>query len=328
MSENRDMLPLPDAKDAKAHAAAWLERRDRADWNETDQAELDKWLAQSPGNLLAYWRVEAAWDNTNRLIAVRPFERRAAEPDRRAKWMSALAKLVAGCAAIAVLGGGFLLFTPHAKEQAYVTPIGGHEVVSLADGSQIELNTDTVVRTDVSPDHRFAAIDKGEAYFQIAHDAKHPFVVQAGQRRITVLGTKFFVRRTADRLEVSLIDGRIWFDANNRELQPQAMLLTPGDVAIATPNSVFLKRASEQQLTSELGWRKGVLIFDNTALADAAAEFNRYNTRHIVIADKTVAQLKVVGTFPKEDLSAFVDVAQEVFNLRVDRRGDAIVITR
>jgi transmembrane sensor len=328
MSEDREMLPLADAKDAKTRAAAWLERRDRADWSESDQAELDKWLAQSPGNLLAYWRVEAAWDNTNRLIAVRPFERRPPAPDTRGKWISALVKLVAGCAAIAVLGGGFLLFTPRAKEQSYATPIGGHEVVSLADGSQIELNTDTVVRTDVSPDHRFAAIDKGEAYFQIAHDTKHPFVVQAGQRRITVLGTKFFVRQTADRLEVALLDGRIWFDANNRELQPQAMLLSPGDVAIATPTSVFLKRASEQQLTSELGWRKGVLIFDNTALADAAAEFNRYNTRHIVIDDKAVAQLKVVGTFPKQDLSAFVDVAQEVFNLRVDRRGDTIVITR
>ncbi|HVT25997.1 MAG TPA: FecR domain-containing protein [Rhizomicrobium sp.] len=328
MSEDREMLPLADAKDAKTRAAAWLERRDRADWSESDQAELEQWLAQSPGNLLAYWRVEAAWDNTNRLIAVRPFERRPAAPDTRGKWMSALAKLVAGCAAVAVLGGAFLLFTPHPKEQSYATPVGGHEVVSLADGSQIELNTDTVVRTDVSPDHRFAAIDKGEAYFQIAHDTKHPFVVQAGQRRITVLGTKFFVRRTADRLEVALLDGRIWFDANNRELQPQAMLLSPGDVAIATPTSVFLKRASEQQLTSELGWRKGVLIFDNTALADAAAEFNRYNTRHIVIDDKAVAQLKVVGTFPKQDLSAFVDVAQEVFNLRVDRRGDTIVITR
>ncbi len=328
MSENRDMRLAADAKDAKVRAAAWLERRDRADWSEADQAELDKWLVQSPGNLLAYWRVEAAWDNTNRLIAVRPFDRRAPEPEPRGRLMSVLSKIVAGCAAVAVLGGGFLLLTPHAKEQAYATPVGGHEIVSLADGSQIELNTDTVVRTDVSPDHRFASIEKGEAFFQISHDAKHPFVVAAGNRRITVLGTKFFVRQSANRLEVGLIDGRIWFDANNRELQPQAMLLAPGDIAIATPTSVFLKRASEQQLTSELGWRKGVLIFDNTALADAAAEFNRYNTRHIVIDDKSVAQLKVVGTFPKQNLSAFVDVAQEVFNLRVDKRGDQIVISR
>ncbi len=58
------MRRLADAKDAKTRAAAWLERRDRADWSEADQADLDKWLAQSPGNLLAYWRVEAAWDNT------------------------------------------------------------------------------------------------------------------------------------------------------------------------------------------------------------------------------------------------------------------------
>src|SRR6185312_11285399 len=100
MSEDREMLPLADAKDAKTRAAAWLERRDRADWSESDQAELDKWLVESPGNLLAYWRVEAAWDNTNRLIAVRPFERRPPAPDTRGKWIAALVKLVAGCAAI------------------------------------------------------------------------------------------------------------------------------------------------------------------------------------------------------------------------------------
>lgn len=328
MSAPETTGPAVDVRAAKARAAAFLEQRDRADWSAEDQARLDAWLAQSPGNLLAFWRVEAAWDQTARLIAVRPFERRAVQHERRSPVLAALAKLVAGCAAIAVLGGGLLLLTPSPREQAHATAIGGHEIVSLADGSKIELNTDTRVRTDVSPDHRFAAIDKGEAYFQIAHDAKRPFVVAAGARRITVLGTKFIVRQSPERLEVSLLDGRIWFDAGNRKLQPQAVLMAPGDVAIATADTVFVKHASEQQLTSELGWRNGVLIFDNTTLADAAAQFNRYNTQQIVIADAAAARLKVVGTFPNQDLSAFVDIAQEVFNLRVERRAESIVITR
>jgi len=323
-----EMPPPPHAQNAKARAAAFLEQRDRADWGPDDQASLDAWLAQSPGNLLAFWRVEAAWDQTARLIAVRPFERRAVAPEQRGPFLAALAKLVAGCAAIAILGGGFLLFTPGTREQFHTTPKGGHEIVSLVDGSKIELNTDTQIRTDVSPDHRFAAIDKGEAYFQIAHDAKRPFVVAAGTRRITVLGTKFLVRQSPDRLEVALIDGRIWFDAGNRKQQPQAVLMTPGDVAIATASTVFVKHASEHQLANELGWRSGVLIFDNTTLADAVAEFNRYNARQIVITDKAAARLKVVGTFPKQDLNAFIDIAQEVFNLRVERRADMIAISR
>ncbi|HTO39819.1 MAG TPA: FecR domain-containing protein [Rhizomicrobium sp.] len=328
MSEPEMPGPTVDARDAKTRAAAFLEQRDRADWSADDQARLDAWLAQSPGNLLAFWRVEAAWDQTARLIAVRPFERRAVQPERRGTVLAALAKLVAGCAALAILGGGFLLFTPGTREQAHATAIGGHEIVSLADGSKIELNTDTQVRTDVSPDHRFAAIDKGEAYFQIAHDAKRPFVVAAGNRRITVLGTKFIVRQSPERLEVSLLDGRIWFDAGNRKLQPQAVLMAPGDVVIATANTVFVKHASEHQLANELGWRNGVLIFDNTTLADAVAQFNRYNTRKIVLTDSAVGHLKLVGTFPKQDLNAFIDIAQEVFNLRVQRRADMIAISR
>jgi transmembrane sensor len=325
MSEDREMLPLADAKDAKTRAAAWLERRDRADWSESDQAELDKWLAQSPGNLLAYWRVEAAWDNTNRLIAVRPFERRPPAPDTRGKWISALVKLVAGCAAIAVLGGGFLLFTPRAKEQSYTTPIGGHEVVSLADGSQIELNTDTVVRTDVSPDHRFAAIDKGEAYFHVTHNAQRPFRVFAGNRTVTDLGTRFSVRRDSERFEVAVMEGKVAFDPGKEQEKPIALL--PGDVVVATATKVSLTKKPSRALAESLGWQRGLLIFDNTTLADAAAEFNRYNGEKLIVA-KSAAHLPVVGTFRSNDVEAFARVTKEVFGLRFERHGAQIVIAR
>src|SRR3546814_18300530 len=82
----------------------------------------------------------------------------------------------------------------------YDTPVGGQRLIALADGSQIELNTKTVVRTAVSKTLRRVWLDNGEVFFEIAHDAAHPFVIFAGPKRITVLGTNFSVRRDGDKV--------------------------------------------------------------------------------------------------------------------------------
>ena len=72
----------------------------------------------------------------------------------------------------------------------------------------------------------------------------------------------------------------------------------------------------------------GLLIFKYTSLADAAAEFNRYNRQKIVIADPDAARLQIIGTFPANEVDAFIEVAQSVFRLHVEHRGDEIVLSR
>ena len=106
------------------------------------------------------------------------------------------------------------------------------------------------------------------------------------------------------------------------------MLLEPGDVAVATDRRISISKRTSPQLVRDLGWRRGVLIFDNTTLADVAAEFNRYNRQKIVIADAQVGRLMIIGTFPSNDLQAVINTAREVFNLRVSQQGDRIRISR
>jgi transmembrane sensor len=176
--------------------------------------------------------------------------------------------------------------------------------------------------------HRFVSIDKGEAYFEITHDARRPFIVAAGDRRITVLGTKFVVREDPKRFKVSLLEGHVWFDANDRSAQARSFMLTPGDEVVATANSLFLQRKPVRQLQSQLGWRNGVLVFKYTSLGDAVAEINRYNRQKLIVADPAVARLTIVGTFPINDVGMFVRANRELFNLHVVQRGDETVISR
>ena len=171
-------------------------------------------------------------------------------------------------------------------------------------------------------------LDKGEALFQIKHDAAHPFTVTAGDHKITDLGTKFLVRQDDGRLQVTLLEGRARLDSTGVWARHQSVELSPGDVAVATANSLSLIRKPEKALSEELGWRRGLLIFDRTSLADAIAEINRYNTQKLIIGDPSISKLAIDGTFPIHAVPDFTEVAQAVFGLRVEKRGDQTLISR
>ena len=311
-----------DASDIEASAADWLQRRNFWNWSKADQAALDAWLAQSMAHQLAYWRLEAAWDRTERLEALRTAE----EPAPQRKSWSLPLKIAAALAVTAAIGAGAAHYIMQPRDRVFTTAVGGREVVSFADGTKIELNTDTVLRARMTTDSRTIWLEKGEAYFQVKYDSKHPFVVFAGDHRITDLGTKFLVRRDPGRLEVALMEGRVRFGA--ADASPKSALLVPGDVVTATASTMFVTHRSQGSLARQLGWEHGMLVFDNMTLADAANEFNRYNRQQLVIADPGAARLTIVGTFHTTDVKAFIDVAQDVFRLRVENNGNQIVISR
>jgi len=316
------------AKAIKTQAAAWLERRDRADWSDADQAELDAWLAESTENYLFYHRVASAWARSQRLVVLRHPRPLSLKENTQSKLRPLLVTAVAISAAVAVLAVAGTLLFPSSARHTFVTPIGGHEIITLKDGSSIELNTDTVVRTDIGSDHRTAFIEKGEAFFNIAHDAGHPFTVTANNNKITVLGTKFSVRDEPDRVEVKLVDGKVWFTSDNGKTAARSALMTPGDVLVATATSLSVAKRTPAALANDLGWRRGLLVFHHSTLADAASEYNRYNTQKIVVADAAAARLTLSGSLPATDTREFLTIAEKFFGLHVQKYGGEIVISR
>jgi transmembrane sensor len=327
MSLNED-TNLTGAKAIKTRAAAWLERRDRADWGDADQAELDAWLAESTENYLFYHRVASAWARSQRLVVLRHPRPQALKENAQSKVRPLLVTAVAVFGVLAILATSGTLLFPLSERNTFATPVGGHEIVMLKDGSSIELNTDTVVRINVGSDHRIASIEKGEAFFKIAHDTSHPFTVTANNNKITVLGTKFSVRNDPNRVEVKLVDGKVWFTSDNGKDPTRSALMTPGDVLIATATSLSIAKHTSAELANGLGWRHGLLVFHHSTLADAVGEYNRYNTQKIVIADAAAARLTVSGSLPANDTQEFLTIAKKFFGLTVQRYGDEIVISR
>lgn len=327
MSAATEKAPsLGNAAQIRGQAAAWLLRRnDSQNWSEVDQRELDAWLAEAIAHEVAYVRLEEAWTRADRLAALRSSKQlRVAEPARRRRPF----QLAVGALAGLGIAASLYIWNVGISDRSLTvtTPVGGRKIVSLADGSQIELNTNSVLRIGTGNQQRSAWLEKGEAFFQIKHDAAHPFSVVAEGHRITDLGTKFRIKDEGDRLEVALVEGSARIEPTKAGLRGKVLL--PGDVAIATPTAISISRKTNQELANELGWRRGVLVFKYATLAAVVKEFNRYSERKLVIADPKLAELTIVGTFRTNDFRSFTDLAKEVFGIRVETRGDETVISR
>lgn len=316
------MSEEPRAIAIETAAAEWLEKRTHGEWSAEDQEAFEAWMSQSLAHRVAFLRLEEAWRFADRLSALRKVRVSAAQKLRRRIAAGALA----ACFGIAagVYGMQFYSFAP--REQTYVTGIGESKRLRLNDGSVVELNTDTKVRIAREGETRKVWLDKGEAFFHVQHDPERPFVVLASGHRILDIGTKFLVRRDREKLQVSVLEGKVEYDPDPKA--PVKTLLLPGDVLTAAKGSVSINRAGATEIANALGWRSGVITLDNTTLADAAAEFNRYSRRRIVIGDSSVAGLRIMGTFQAGNADAFVAVAQDIFKLRVKRGKDEIVLSR
>jgi transmembrane sensor len=312
------------ASDVREQAADWLFRAVSANWTADDQIRLDAWLGASEHHRASYWRLEAAWQEAARLAALRPAHRGTAALKR----LFNLSTLKAAAAVVLVGVGATTAYykfsTPNVS--TYATAVGGHRTLTLPDGTVIELNTDTVISIANNLTQRRVWLTKGEALFEVKHDARHPFTVIAGDHKVTDLGTKFVVRQSGNSVEVALIEGRAQFESIGGSA-PRSTELAPGEVAVATGNSMSVTRLPVTQVSDELAWRQGLLVFDGTTLADAVAEFNRYNTDKIVVTDPSLAQLRVNGTFPVHARHDFAEVARAVFGLHAQDKGSKILIS-
>ena len=306
------------APDADTSAAAWLDKRDRGDWTDEDETLFQAWLEERPIHRIAYWRVEEAWDRTQRLAALNfPKAQHGKSPS--------FFRIAAVLALVAAAAAASWIYYARPKGATYATSIGGRETIMLADGTSIELNTNSAVHVLDTTAERKVWLEKGEAFFKVTHDAKRPLTVYAGERRITDLGTQFDVRRETAGLEVAVVEGRVRFEADKAQ---SAQVLTRGDVALATPAQTIMSRRAESELARELSWRRGVLVFDNTPLAEAVRQLNRYNQTRLVVADSAIGRLPITGTLSATEPMEFRRMVQTVFGLHEQRVNGAIVISR
>lgn len=325
------------AAEIEEAAALWIVRQESGEWSTEDDSALAAWLDEHMAHKAAFWRLRHGWATADRIGAL-GFQAAAPRTRRIRSWRTwvqgrpraAASAIAAGLALTTGIGSFALLSSPQAPPlpaPAVVrTPVGTQRTIALRDGSRIELNTATVVRTATGEREREVWLDKGEAYFDIAHRPDDPFVVHAGPRTVTVLGTRFIVRREGEKVTVAVLSGRVRIEDATEGASTRAAVIGQGDIAYAQSPGTLVALAAPSRVDAMAGWREGVLVFQNERLADAIADFNRYTNRPIRIDDPAVANLRIGGTFQISNSAGFLDLLQSAYGLEIRSDGDSIVI--
>lgn len=178
----------------------------------------------------------------------------------------------------------------------------------------------------MSRQERRIVLQQGEGYFEVAKDAARPFVVEAGDRRVIAVGTRFSVRRESTGIRVVVTDGVVRLASAASAPSQADLRLEAGSVATATSDGVTVQSLAIEKADEYLSWRNGFLQFRDTPLGDAIAEFNRYNVRKLVVADARAASVRVGGNFRWSNPDAFVALLKSAFAIRVEKQGDSIVL--
>jgi transmembrane sensor len=320
---------LKRAQKINREAADWLAERDAGPLTAERERLFRAWLEAHDRHAAAFFRLQTCWEYAERFRELRsrdqPLNLDLLEgyvPRRRRVprwfWVSTLA-----CVLLAT--GVWIDLFRHTRDSSYSTSVGGIAHIPLPDGSQMTLNTASAVRVHFSANAREITLVQGEAQFTVAHDVTRPFDVHAGDKTIRALGTAFAVRRLlGNNVKVIVTAGRVAVVYPTVKLTDIKVTAVP--TVLPTVSAGELAEVGERALAvHELGagtaqalpWTQGRLWFDRVTLAEAVAEFNRYNRRQFVISDARIAQLRIGGTFDTQDTLSFA-VALRSFGIRVD----------
>lgn len=320
------MRTAAESVDARAdqEAAAWFAQLNALSVKTKALEDFQVWR-RDPVNDAAYERIEAIWARAGRLSQHPDTARDVADalartrrPDGLGRLWSRKARLGYGAVALAAAATLAVTFVI-GRGEAYETGLGEQRLVSLEDGTRLRLDTDTEVRVRFSRSGRTVTLNRGQAFFEVAHDRARPFVVRADGVAVRALGTRFDVRRLNGEVQVTLVEGSVEVtdtaaDARWR-MTPGEGLSTDGQ-ALPAPEPVDVAKATS--------WTSGRLIFRTTPLAQAVAEVNRYSAQKVVIDTPDLQAVPVNGVFEVGDTQAFVAAVSGLFQLQVTQTKDEV----
>jgi transmembrane sensor len=214
--------------------------------------------------------------------------------------------------------------------------VGEQKHVTLPDGTQVFLDTDTRIRAVMGKQARTVTLDKGRASFRINTDPACPFIVDAAACRVVAARREkptdaaqdsFDIRRDGEMVSVVVVQGQATVahlaEAKAASQAPPAGdVLEPGDRAVVT--AAATPQLDRPNLAPLLAWQSGQAIFENQTLAEAVKEMNRYSTVKLAVMDPNLADLRLSGVYRMGDNVAFARSVATL--LRADMRhvGDEL----
>lgn len=319
-------------------AGDWLLRLEAEQLDPRELTEWVEWYGRDAGNRAAFDELQTDYET----LRMMPCEQRArlaerltsvSRPTRRPAARSAL---LAACLG-AFVASGILLGLwvaspanrPVAMESAvYRTDRGKHELVSLPDGSQVRIGARSSVAVNYTDEGRYLVLEGGEAFFEVAHDANRPFIVQAGSVSVRAVGTGFNVRRAAERVMITVSQGTVdvvpQYRTRQSDLERKVRVSAGERITFSSvdPNPAVVSSDPE----SALAWQQGRLEFVDEPLRIVVATINRYSRRELILTDPRLGEMTFTGTVHEGRVDEWLEALKAVFPIEIVNAGAETVL--
>ncbi len=228
---------------------------------------------------------------------------------------------------VVALSSIFLFRYMYRPQEKVITASNQTVQTMLADSSDITLG----IGSTITYPEKFK-IDKrrvklsGEAYFNVKHIETQPFVVSAGDVRVEVLGTSFYVNTNAvnNNVEVVLTSGKVavYYKDNPNE----RTVLNPGEKALASlVSKKIIKTKNDDE--NYMAWKTKKIVFTDDPLNIVVPILNKVYRSDIKLTTNSIADCRITATFDAQSLDAVLNVLKETLDLNVSRKGNTIEIS-
>jgi transmembrane sensor len=209
---------------------------------------------------------------------------------------------------------------PGGYRAEFATALGERKHVALPDGSVIDLNSRSRLQVRFEQDRRVIELSEGEAMFSVAHDTSRPFVVDAGNGKVTVTGTRFDVRRDVMQTRVAVEQGTVKVQGRDAA-DDQFISLTAGlGTHIDAQGVVAAAYAvNPAELTA---WRSGKLVFNNASLSEVAEEVSRYRQKPLTVGSAKVGNLRLTSVFKSDNTDALLKALPNILPVAIRTLDD------
>ncbi len=312
-----------------AGAAAWLSGEENSD------GENARALVSEEADIMKKWNdlkfsgtdpvdVDKAWEKLNSRIeaAEKPV---LTMTGRRTPFLTTFARIAA--MVLIVAGAGWLLFEVAAPQKITVTAASDQKNIEvlLADGSTVFLNRNSSLTypKNFRSGSRKVSL-RGEAFFDIARNEEHPFIIDAGKARIKVLGTSFNVitENASNEVEVYVASGKVLVTSEDGSssltLEPEFVGKVSGSNAVRSRNTNV----------NYLAWHTGMLTYDGERLEVVFEDLKRTYNIEIKVADPAINDYRLTSPFERQPQDTIVKLICTTFNLRSVREGDTYILFR
>lgn len=303
------------------------------DWVKSDpknQAEFKRfqktWMLLQADKLANGNALASDWSRLEQATVNQKQNIRPTTSQKTAKILS-LKRLISIAAAFLVVTiTSWLLYQNFFKQQggsllASTTLVEGQ----LPDGTLVSLNTNSRIDFESFSGKERQVKLLGEAWFDVAHDSKKPFVVTAGNLQVKVLGTAFYLnaRELASKMELILMRGRV--AVYYKDKPEEFVVLEPGEkVEVAGDHGKIIKKRNEDE--NFLAWKTKKLVFKDRTLTEAIALINKVYNSNLIIDNEKVGRCRISAEFDNQSLSAILNVLEVTLGIKAVQNGNQIII--